>query len=121
MTIKTARCLLKWVIPIGLILWFPFRFYWEIAHYYTHYDNQLMGCILGVVGLVVCAAGIFWALYNDERAPVVLYGLAAISCVFFCYWITRIPYCTECDGLRRSDLGFMLRPFADRFGVLGDD
>ena len=31
-------------------------------------------------------------------------------------YINRIPFCTECDHVKRSELGFMLEPFANRFG-----
>lgn len=102
-------------IPIILILWFPYRFYTEITHYYTHYDGQLIGYILGYAGSAGCIAGIVFANRRRRKIVAVLYGMALVSCIFFCYWITRIPFCTMCEPIDRSELGFMLEPFADRF------
>lgn len=109
------RRVLKWLIPISLAVWFPIRFSIEIACYHTHYEEQIIGYIAGFLGLACCVAGLVRSLLRRERSVAALYIVAAISCVFFCYWITRIPFCPMCEPMKKSELGFMLEPFADRF------
>ena len=111
-----ANSAAKRALPIFLICLFPFMFCMRIAFYQPHYEGLITGQILGFVGVAACLAGIVRAVVREETGVVVLYLLAAVSCVFFCYWIGRIPFCAECEPMFRSDLGFMLEPFADRFG-----
>ena len=87
-----------------------------LVDYHSHWDGQFLGYVFAIPGNIICAIGIVRALKRKNRSLAVAYAAALVSCVFFCWWITRIPFCTMCDGLRKSDLGFMLRPFADRFG-----
>ena len=86
----------------------------NIKNYQAHSDDPFTimfesPCVL------YCMIGSFLALKRKESGLAVVCGLAAASCVFFCYWIYRIPFCTMCEPIDRSDLGFMLEPFADKF------
>ena len=91
----------------------------ELAHYYTHFDD-LPALFLELAALILCTVWIIRAIRQRDWKYMVFIGLTIVSCVFFGYWINRIPFCTECDHISRSELGFMLEPFADRFGYLPD-
>lgn len=90
-------------------------FYWKIMHYQPHHDNPFSGfvfiaCVIGGVILLIRA------IKRKQTIITVLYSFAIISGVFFLYWTTRIPLCLECEPMSKKDLGFMLEPFAERFG-----
>ena len=112
---EKAKLIGKWLIPFFLIIWFPTKFFWDIAHYHTHFED-LTALFLELAGLILCTILIVRAIRRRDWAYVIIVILAMVSCAFFGYWINRIPFCTECDHIRRSELGFMLEPFADRFG-----
>ena len=111
----SGKRILKYALPALLTLWPPVWFYWDVAHYSSH-SSEYVSLFLGAASLIICGVKVYRAFREHDRYSVVMYAIAAISCVFFGYWIAQIPFCTECDHIRRSDLGFMLRPFADRFG-----
>ena len=114
---KMNAFLSKWIVPVLMAVAFPGLFYWEIADYESHSEGlTLLMLVLGVAVLAVCALGLRWAVRGHSWGMALLYVLAAVSCVFFCYWMDRIPFCAVCEPMRKSDLGFMLEPFADRFG-----
>ena len=115
-TMKIRR-IIRWVVPAFVFFWFPCMFYLSIINYHTHFDDPFT-IMFGVPCALYCAISCFLAIRRREKGLAVVCGLAAASCVFFCYWIYRIPFCTMCDPIRKSDLGFMLEPFADRFGDL---
>ena len=117
---ERAKLVGKWLLPVFLRIWFPARFYWDVTHYYTHFDD-LSAVLLCLVGLILCTVWIIRAIRRRDWKYMVLIGLAMASCAFFGYWINRIPFCTECDHISRSELGFMLEPFADRFGYFPPD
>lgn len=112
--IERYRVMTKWGIPIFLMLWFPLMFYESVMHYQAHSDD-VSPLVIGIP----CAIGCFVALrryyWRREKGMMILYALALVSCVFFTYWMWRIPYCVECDEISRDQLGFMLKPFADKF------
>ena len=109
-----VKRIIKWVIPILVFFWFPFMFYMNIKNYQTHSDDPFT-IMFEAPCVLYCMIGSFLALKRKESGLAVVCGLAAASCVFFCYWIYRIPFCTMCEPIDRSDLGFMLEPFADKF------
>ncbi len=109
--------IVKWAVPVFVFFFFPLRFYLNIAYYRSHEDDPFT-IMFGVICAITCVVVCFQALRRKETGQAVVCGLAIVSCVFFCYWIARIPFCTMCDPIRKSDLGFMLEPFADRFGDL---
>ena len=108
--------IVKWAFPIFVICFFPIRFYYDIMHYQIHHDD-LFAILLGFVCAILCITGLISALRQREKSLSAVNGLALVSCVFFCYWIIRIPLCPVCDSISKSDLGFMLEPFADK--ILG--
>ncbi len=112
-----VKRIVKWAVPVFVFFLFPLRFYLNIAYYRSHEDDPFI-IMFGVVCAIICIVVCFQALRRKETGLAVVCGLAIVSCVFFCYWIARIPFCTMCDPIRKSDLGFMLEPFADRFGDL---
>ena len=112
--------LIKWLLAIFIIAWFPARFYWDVNHYYTHFDD-VTALLFWIYGIIACAVFIVRTIKKKEWITFALFGLALVSCAFFGYWIFQIPFCTECDHITRSDLGFMLEPFADRFGPYWPD
>ena len=112
---EKARPAVKWLMPVFLMLWFPARFYWDIMHYYTHFED-IPAPLFELIGIILCTAGIIRAVRRRDRAYAVWVGCALASCIFFGYWINRIPFCVECNHISRDELGFMLAPFADRFG-----
>lgn len=107
----------KWLLPVFLILWYPARFFWDIMHYYTHFED-IPALLYELVGFILCTAGIIRAFKRREWGFAALVGTALVSCVFFGYWTNRIPFCVECNRISREELGFMLEPFADRFGCM---
>ena len=109
-----VKRIIKWVIPILVFLWFPFMFYMNIRNYQAHSDDTFT-IMFGVPCAIYCMIGCFLALRRKESGLAVVCGFAVASCVFFCYWIYRIPFCTICEPIDRSNLGFMLEPFADKF------
>ena len=109
-----VRRIIRWAVPVFTVLWFPFRFYSDIMNYHAHCDDA-SPILLGIPCAVYCVTSCFLAIRRRESVLAVLCSLAAASCVFFCYWICRIPFCTMCEPIDRSDLGFMLKPFADTF------
>lgn len=56
------------------------------------------------------------AIRRREGIILLLAALAIASGTCFGYWIDQIPFCTECDHMKKSDLGWMVAPFADNFG-----
>ncbi len=116
MLFKRAKAIISWVFPVFVICFFPFRFYYDIMHYQIHHDD-LLAILLGLPCVILCLIGFIQALKRREKSTSAVYGLAMVSCIFFCYWIIRIPLCPVCDSVSRSDLGFMLEPFADK--ILG--
>ncbi len=114
---KKAGMTVKWLLPVLLILWYPARFYWDIMQYHTHFED-LPSLFFELAGFILCTAGIIRAIKRHDWAYAALVGTALVSCVFFGYWTNRIPFCVECDRITREDLGFMLKPFADRFGYM---
>ena len=106
-----------YLVPSFLLLWFPARFYWDVFHYYTHFEDLLV-VLMGFATIIFCAVSMVQAFKRRNWAYMALVAAALLSCLFFGYWINRIPFCTECDHIRRSELGFMLEPFANRFGFL---
>ena len=116
MSVKNVlKTVAQWVFPLFVIFWFPFAFYYDIAHYSAHSDDPFT-CIFGFFCIIGCLICFIYARGRKRKLLAALYVLAVISCVFFCYWIRRIPFCTMCSPMKKSDLGFMLRPFADSFG-----
>ena len=85
--------------------------------------KKLIALLLAVCLMMVAGAALADDLelkiahIGPQTGPAAVYGLAVVSCIFFCYWISRIPFCTVCEPISPEDLGFMLRPFADRFFV----
>ena len=110
----------KLIVPILLIMWFPYRFHADIIHYHSHAEDFLTPFI-GFVCAVFCAVMIFRARRKHEWITVVLYGLLALSALFFSYCIWQIPFCTECDHITRSDLHPLLKPFEERFAPYWDE
>ncbi len=111
---EKALHIAKFVVPILLIAWFPYLFYANIAHYHSHAED-LLTPFIGIVSVIFCAVVIYRACKRHEWITVVLYGLAAVSALFFSYCIWQIPFCTECDHITRSDLHPLLKPFEERF------
>ena len=109
-----TKTILRWAVPLFLAAWAPFRFYRDVADWTAH-NEDLFGPLVLLIGVVFCAAGIVRAAKKRAWPALAVNALALASCCFFGYWIWRIPFCPECDPMRRSDLGFMLAPFADRF------
>ncbi len=108
------RRIFKWAFPVFVLFWFPLTFYLGIMNYHAHSDDPFT-ILFGAPCAVYCITGCFLALKRKERGLAVICGLAAASCIFFCYWNYRIPFCTMCEPIHKRDLGFMLEPFADRF------
>lgn len=113
---KKALSVLEWTLPFLIAAWFPFRFYWEIAHYQAHHDD-IGNLFLAMISLTLCAFMIVQAVRRRSWILVALCGAAACSCAFFSYWNMKIPFCLECEPLTKADLGFMLKPYAERFGI----
>ena len=109
-----VKRIIKWAIPLFVLFWFPFMFYMGIRNYHAHVDDPFT-IMFAVPCAICCIIGCFLALKRKESGLAVVCGLAVASCVFFCYWIYLIPFCTMCEPIDRSDLGFMLEPFADKF------
>ncbi len=105
--------IIRWAFPLFVIIWFPCAFFHEVLHYQAHNDSFTIA--YGLPCAVVCLICLFRALKRKEICFTVVYGLAVVSCAFFCYWINRIPFCPICEPISKSDLGFMLEPFADSF------
>ena len=108
------RRIIKWAIPIFLSLLFPFIFFMDVMYYHAHSDYYEF-TLIGTPCAVCCLIGCILAIRRREKGLAVACVLAAASCLFFCYWIRRIPFCTMCDPIDRNDLGFMLKPFAENF------
>ena len=104
----------KYIVPILLIVWFPYRFYADIAHYHSHAED-IWTPFVGFVCLIFCAVMICKAGKRHEWIAVVLYVLTALSALFFSFCIWQIPFCTECDHITRNDLHPILKPFEDTF------
>ncbi len=102
------------IAPILLIVWFPYRFWVNVIHYQSHAEDFLTP-IIGFVCAVVCAVMVYRACRNHAWIMVILYGLLALSALFFSYCIWQIPFCTECDHITRNDLHPLLKPFEERF------
>lgn len=111
---EKTRHIFEYLVPILLIVWFPYRFYANIVHYHGHSEDVLTPFI-GLVCVIFCAVRIYRACRSREWITVVLYGLTALSALFFSYCIWQIPFCTECDHITRADLHPILKPFEDRF------
>ena len=109
-----VKRIIKWAIPLFVTVWFPFMFYMGIRNYHAHADDPFT-IMFGIPCAICCITGCFLALKRKESGLAVVCGLAAVSCIFFCYWISRIPFCAMCEPIHKHDLGFMLEPFADRF------
>ena len=103
-----------WAIPLFVFVWFPIMFYVGIANYQAHADDPFT-IMFGVPCAISCLIIGIMSLRQKKYGHAAICGLAVVSCVFFCYWIYRIPFCTMCEPVSREDLGFMLKPFADRF------
>ncbi len=81
----------------------------------SHDDGRAITAVkLFIPTVVICAKAMKRASERQERAGLILYGLALASCVFFLYWFARIPFCAMCDRIGTDDLGFMLKPFANK-------
>jgi len=89
-------------------------FYLDIMNYQPHQTTSF-AIVLGVPCAIFCIAECALALKRKENSLALIYGAAVVSCIFFGYWIHRIPFCAMCEPIHKSDLGFMLEPFADRF------
>ena len=110
----------KWAVPILMTALPAAMFYWEVMHYQAHFDSSLTG----IVGIACVVGGIFLltgAIEKKQKVNAAICGLAIASGLFFYYWSTRIPFCTKCEPMSKQDLGFMLEPFADRFGPYWGD
>ncbi len=105
----------KYLVPSLLLIWFPARFYWDVFHYHTHFED-MFSLFMEFSTIIFCAVSMIRAFKRRSLAYMALIAATMLSCIFFGYWINRIPFCTECDHVRRSELGFMLEPFANRFG-----
>ncbi len=112
---KKTRLAVKCLVPVFLMLWFPARFYCDIMHYYTHFED-IPALLFELIGIILCTAGIIRAVKRCDRAYAAWIGCAPASCIFFGYWTNRIPFCVEYNHISRDELGFMLEPFADQFG-----
>ena len=108
------RRIIRWAVPIFVFFWFPFKFYQGINYYQSHIDDPFT-IMFGVPCALYCVISCFLAFRRKQKGLAVVCCLAAASCIFFCYWIYRIPFCTMCEPIHKSDLGFMLEPFADKF------
>lgn len=109
-----GKVTLWYILPVLLTALFPAIFYYDICHYMPHDDGRaITAVILFVPAAVICIKAMKRAAERQERAGLILYGLALASCVFFLYWFSRIPFCAMCDRIGKDDLGFMLRPFAN--------
>ena len=106
--------IVKWAVPLFVLLYFPLMFYMGVMDYHAHTDDPFT-IMFGVPCAICCIIGCFLALKRKESGLAVVCALAAASCVFFCYWIYRIPFCTMCEPIDRNHLGFMLEPSADKF------
>ena len=118
--LKTIRNIIRWAVPVFLMIWLPYRFYWDIDNYYTHFSDYAAGFVI-IYGSVFLAVGLIMNIKRRKLFVTLFYSMALVICLFFGYWIFRISFCTECDHLTKSDLGFMLEPYADRFGFLWPD
>ena len=109
-----------WAVPVILALLFPALFYWEIFHYQPHMSDSFLIAFPIMIAAAVRFIIVAWRAAGKRAWGIVVFNALALACcLYFFYWIGRIPDCIECDGLwRKSDLGFMLEPFADRFGDL---
>ena len=110
------RMVMAWAIPIFFIFWFPLMFYENVLGYRPH-NQDISAYIIALPCVVGCSVFMCLAAKYKEPWLAAVYGLAVVSCIFFCYWISRIPFCTVWEPISPEDLGFMLRPFADRFFV----
>ena len=108
----TKKQLLRWAFPIFVSCFFPIRFYYDVLHYQIHHDD-LLAILIGFPCVILCLIGFVSALMRREKGLSAVFALAAASCAFFCYWIMRIPLCPMCEPISKSELGFMLEPFAD--------
>ena len=106
--------IIAWAVPIFVFVWFPFIFCLAIMNYHAHADDPFT-IMFGVPCAISCFIICYKALRQKKYGHAAICCLAVVSCVFFCYWIYRIPFCTMCEPIDRSDLGFMLEPFADKF------
>ena len=110
---KTLR-IAKFIVPILLIVWFPYRFYINIAHYHSHTED-LLTPFIGLLCIIVSVVLIYKACRKHECITVILYIFTALSALFFSYCILQIPFCTECDHITRNDLHPILKLFEDTF------
>ena len=108
--------ILRWALPLAITAYFPYRFYADIAHYRAHGGSPWV-FFLGMIGFLICLALIVSAVKRRSWFNLALCCIALFSCVFFSYWEMQIPFCQECEPLTRDDLGFMLRPYAETFGI----
>ncbi len=58
---EKVRLAVKWLMPVFLMLWFPARFYWDIMHYYTHFEDN-PALFFELIGIILCTAGIIRAV-----------------------------------------------------------
>lgn len=107
--------ILRWALPLAITAYFPYRFYAEIAHYRVHGGSAVI--FLGMICFLICLALIVSAVKRRSWFNLALCCIALFSCVFFSYWCMQIPFCQECEPLTKDDLGFMLRPYAETFGI----
>ena len=113
---EKAICIARWLLPVVIAAYFPYRFYGDIAHYQVHHDDIAV-FFHGMISLLICGVLIVMAIRRRSWVNLALCCVAVCSCVFFCYWCMRIPLCQECEPLTVDELGFMLRPYAERFGI----
>lgn len=75
-----------YLVPSLLLLWFPARFYWDVFHYYTHFEDLLI-VLMGFATIIFCAVSMVQAFKRRNWAYMALVTAALLSCLFFEYWI----------------------------------
>ncbi|MBR5985563.1 MAG: hypothetical protein IK019_04035 [Clostridia bacterium] len=112
---KEFASIAEHTVPICMTVLPAVAFYWAIMNYQPHHDSYLSSFV--EIGCIICGILLFCkAIKRKQTGIAVLYCLAILSGGFFLYWTMRIPLCLACEPMRKQDLGYMLKPFADRFG-----
>ncbi|MBQ9409951.1 MAG: hypothetical protein IJU28_11260 [Clostridia bacterium] len=114
---ETLKRVALWGFPLLLMILYPLGFYSRIAHYRPHSDAGWPLVLFAVPALVICSVILYRAAKRRLWGRFALYAVTIACCIFFTYWMGRIPFCTECEPIKKSDLGFMLEPYADTFST----